>query len=340
MPNTGGWPILAATLAATTCIFATGVLRKRLIAAAVVDHSNERSSHTGSVPRGGGLAFIAASLATMAASILVAGWSPDTALTVAFAAIAVAAVGAIDDLHGLSAGVRLVVHLLAGTTLAWNCTRDNPLVGAGLLQLATSGLAITLATAWIINLTNFMDGIDGLAASSATLIIAAAGAFAWLHGDTGLCIACASVSGAVTGFLPWNLSRTRRIFMGDVGSGFLGFAIAAALGLAWKAGAIGAATAFILPAVLVTDATATLCVRALGGEQLTTAHRSHAYQHLAKRCGAHQPVTWLYSGVTVFWAIPIAVVSEARTPSMSILMTCLAYGPLAVLAILLRAGRR
>jgi len=67
----------------------------------------------------------------------------------------------------------------------------------------------------LINLTNFMDGIDGLAASSGVLIMTAVGAFAWLHGDTELCIACAAVSGSVTGFLPWNLSRTRRIFMGD-----------------------------------------------------------------------------------------------------------------------------
>lgn len=126
--------------------------------------------------------------------------------------------------------------------------------------------------------------------------------------------------------------------MGDAGSGFLGVAVAAALGLAWKAGAISAATAFILPAVLVTDATATLLVRALRGEKLTAAHRSHVYQHLAERFGAHQPVTWLYSGVIGFWAIPIAAVSEAW-PTPSTFMTCLAYGPLAVTAILLRAGR-
>jgi len=339
MTSAGIWPILAATLAATTCMFATGVLRKRLIAAAVVDHSNERSSHTGSVPRGGGLAFIAASMATAAASIIVAGWSPDTALTVSAAAVAVAAVGAIDDLRGLSAGARLAVHFFAGAMLAWNCTRDNPLVGGGILHVAAAGVAITFGTAWIINLTNFMDGIDGLAASSAALIITAAGAFAWLHGNTGLCIACASVSGAVAGFLPWNLSRTRRIFMGDAGSGFLGFAIAAALGLAWKAGAIGFAAVFILPAVLVTDATVTLCVRALRGEQLTAAHRSHAYQHLAQRWGAHQSVTWLYAGATALWAIPLAAAAEAW-PRLSILMVCLAYGPLVVLAMLLRAGRR
>ena len=179
-------PIISAVVATTMSMLATGALRKRLIAAAVIDHSNERRSHTGSVPRGGGLAFIAASLATMAASLLVERCSAGSALAVALVAIAVAAIGAIDDLRGLSAGARLVVHLLARATLAWNCIRDNPPVGPGLLQLTTSGLAVTVTTAWIINLTNLMDGIDGLAASSATLIIAAVGTFAWLHGDTGL----------------------------------------------------------------------------------------------------------------------------------------------------------
>ncbi len=339
MLSAGVWPILAAALSAATCVFATGVLRKRLVAAAVVDHSNERSSHTGSVPRGGGLAFIAVSMATIAVSSLVVGYSVEPALALASAAIAVAAVGAIDDLRGLSAGIRMAIHLLAGAVLAWTCVRDNPLFDEGLLQVAAAGIAITFVTAWIINLTNFMDGIDGLAASSGVLIITAVGALAWLHGDTGLCTACAAVAGAVTGFLPWNLSRTRRIFMGDAGSGFLGFAMAVALALAWKAGAIGAAAVFILPSVLVTDATVTLSVRAFRREQLTAAHRSHAYQHLAQRWRAHRPVTAMYAGATLLWSIPIAAASEAW-PTLSVLMLCLAYGPLVVLAILLRAGKR
>ena len=339
MLSNGVWPILAASLSAATCGFATGVLRKRLVAAAVVDHSNERSSHTGSVPRGGGLAFIAVSMATIAASTLVVGYPAEPAIALSLAAIAVAAVGAIDDLRGLSAGVRMVIHLLAGAALAWVCMQGNPAFDVGVLQLVASGIMITFATAWMINLTNFMDGIDGLAASSGVLIMTAVGAFAWLHGDTELCIACAAVSGSVAGFLPWNLSRTRRIFMGDAGSGFLGFAIAAALAVAWKSGAIDAAAVFILPAVLVTDATMTLCVRALGREKLTTAHRSHAYQHLAQRWGAHRPVTGLYAGATLLWSIPIAAAAEAW-PALSPLLVCLAYGPLVVLAIVLRAGRR
>jgi Fuc2NAc and GlcNAc transferase len=279
------------------------------------------------------------SLATIAVSTLFVGHSVEPALGLAAVAIAVATVGAIDDLRGLSAGVRMAVHLLAGAVLAWTCVQNNPIFDGGLLNVAAAGIAITFVTAWIINLTNFMDGIDGLAASSGVLIITAVGAFAWLHGDTGLCTACAAVSGAVAGFLPWNLSRTRRIFMGDAGSGFLGFAIATALALAWRSGAIGAATVFILPSVLVTDATVTLGIRALRGERVTAAHRSHAYQHLSQQWGTHRPVTALYAGATLLWSIPMAVASDAW-PALSVMMLCLAYAPLVVAAILLHAGRR
>ena len=339
MFSAGLWPILAAVLSAVTCLIATGVLRRRLIAAAIVDHSNDRSSHVGTIPRGGGLAFIVVSMATIAASTLVVDYSVEMVLTLALAANAVAAVGAIDDVRGLSAGVRMVIHLLAGAALAWVWICGNAPLDWSFWHVTAAGVTFTLTTAWIINLTNFMDGIDGLAASSGVLIITAVGVCAWLHGDTALCTACAAVSGAVTGFLPWNLSVTRRIFMGDAGSGFLGFAIATALALAWRSEAIGAAAVFILPSVLVTDATVTLGIRALRGERVTAAHRSHAYQHLSQQWGAHRPVTALYAGATLLWSIPIAAASVAW-PALSVMMLCLAYAPLVVAAILLRAGRR
>jgi Fuc2NAc and GlcNAc transferase len=330
------FPIAAAAACAGVTAVATLALRAWLVAAAVVDAGTQRGLHTGQVPRGGGIAFAAVALVSLVAVRPGLPCTDAAAIAMVVAAIAVAVVGAIDDVRGLPALPRLAVHLAAGATVAYACVAGSEAPWSG-IEAAALAAGITLACAWSINLNNFMDGIDGICAAHGTLVIGGAGAFAWHHGDTGLAFACAVLAGSIAGFLPLNVSRGFRIFMGDAGSGFLGLAMAATLALAWKSGAMSAWSALILPSVFATDATVTLVRRAVRGERLATAHCSHAFQHLAKRAGRHGPVTALYAGITAGWALTMAIAASAW-PENAAWIVCLAYAPLIAAALLLRAG--
>ena len=330
------FPVAAAIACAAVSALATLVLRARLVAAAVMDPGTQRGMHTGRVPRGGGGAFVAVAMGSLVAVRPEVPCTDAAAIALVVSAIAVAAVGAIDDVRGLPALPRLAVHLAAGAAVAYACFAGSAAPWSG-ATAAGFAAAIAIASAWSINLNNFMDGIDGICTAHGALVIGATGAFAWHHGDTGLAFACAVLAGSIAGFLPLNVSRTFRIFMGDVGSGFLGFAMAATLALAWKSGAISVWSALLIPSVFVTDATVALVRRASRGESLANAHCTHAFQHLAKRVGRHGPVTAIYAVVTAGWALPAAI-AAAVWPNYAVWILGVAYAPLIAGAILLRAG--
>lgn len=338
--------ITAATCAAVSAA-ATGLLRSLLVRFAVVDAATERSSHVGTVPRGGGIAFVLVGLAA-AAAIAARGAGPDDPsgeplrfLALWVAALVVAIIGAVDDARSIGAAPRLAVHLVAGAALVWAASPlpAVQLPGGAAVDLAWAAWPLLmLATAWSINLTNFMDGIDGIAATHGAIVLAFIAACAAVHGDSDLALTGAALSGAVAGFLPWNLSRAGRIFMGDAGSGFLGFAIAACAVLAWHRGAITPWAALIAGSTFVTDATVTLLRRALLRQRLAQPHRTHAYQHLAQRAGSHHRVTALFAGADLAWALPLAAAAVAW-PQWGIALAAVAYAPLALLALRLNAGQ-
>lgn len=252
----------------------------------LLDEPGARRSHDVPTPRGGGIAIVASLLFAALCLGLV---FPERRLWLAcfaFGLAIVAGVGWLDDHRPLSAWLRLAAHLLAAAVLAWATqqTFDNPWLTAGTLVLA-----VGLTNAW-----NFMDGIDGIAAGQAAIMgiaiaLAAAGPERWLA--VALAAACA-------GFLPMNFPRAR-IFLGDVGSGALGFAVAAlVIGVCaqeLKAGGLLVLVLALLPlAPLLVDTTLTLAIRALRREQWWSAHVDHAYQLLARSLGSHRPVTLAY----------------------------------------------
>jgi Fuc2NAc and GlcNAc transferase len=144
------------------------------------------------------------------------------------------------------------------------------------------------------------------------------------------------LGGASLGFLLWNWPPAR-IFMGDAGSGFLGFAIGT-LGLAAsQSGAIPAEVWPILGGVFLTNSTVTLVRRVIRGERWFDAHRSHAYQNLARRWRGHLPVTLLSVAVNVFWLLPWAYQAILR-PERAAWYMIAALLPLAVLAFACGAG--
>ncbi|QDH70090.1 MraY family glycosyltransferase [Marilutibacter alkalisoli] len=288
----------------------TWLARRYAVARSLLDEPGERRSHQVATPRGGGAAIVVAML--IAWGMLLAGWgSPleagEGALLSVFASglLLVAAVGWIDDHRPLSPALRLLVHILASTMFA----AALHVMGAGGWLVVIGFIAPLVLT----NIWNFMDGINGLAASQALLL--AAVLMLWLDGAWSF-VALALMA-AVAGFFPFNFPNAR-IFMGDVGSGAIGYAIGALCAVLMLQRPLAPdrpdATLILLPlAPFLVDAGLTLFRRVLRGERWWTAHVQHAYQACARRLG-HAPVTLGYACVTVAGAV-LAWCALGRSPS-------------------------
>jgi Fuc2NAc and GlcNAc transferase len=184
-----------------------------------------------------------------------------------------------------------------------------------------------------------MDGIDGIAASE-TIFICVAGTLLTpvMAGSVLAGSAAFVVAAACGGFLMWNWPPAR-IFLGDVGSGYLGYVIAVLAVAAGKDNPVALWVWLILGGAFFVDATVTLVRRSLRGERFHQAHRCHAYQHLARRWGTHRRVTLAFLTSNLVWLLPWAVLAF-EFPAYAIVSVFAALGPLAVFAVLLGSGRR
>jgi UDP-N-acetylmuramyl pentapeptide phosphotransferase/UDP-N-acetylglucosamine-1-phosphate transferase len=262
-------------LTAAASALATWILLPILQRRAILDHPNDRASHTTPTPRGGGIAVVGAVLVAWAVTAHVAGSLDRSFLTVLGAGLGLAVVSWLDDLFDLAALTRLVAHGIA-VLVGLTALPDGAMVFQGLLAAPADKVLAALAWIWFINLFNFMDGIDGLAGVETGAIglgvfaLAAFGLTGFDKGLLGLALAAAA-----TGFLFFNW-HPAKIFLGDVGSVPLGFLLGWLL-LTLAAQGLWAA-ALILPLYYLTDATITLGRRALRGEKVWHAHREHFYQ--------------------------------------------------------------
>jgi Fuc2NAc and GlcNAc transferase len=319
----------------------TALVRKQAVAHGVFDIPNDRSSHRVPTPRGGGIAI---ALSTLAASIFLL-WrgALDLQLFLALTGggIVVAFVGYLDDRRPLSARIRLAAHL-AAALWALVCLGGLPPMRFGdhIVSLGWAGYVVgALGIAWTVNLFNFMDGIDGIAASEAVCIAWGAVLLALVMAQPLAVSAMAMVFGAVCcGFLVWNWPPAK-IFMGDVGSGYLGYVLVVlALGAA-RGNPTALAVWVILGGVFFCDAFITLMRRLARGERVYQAHRSHAYQCLARRWGNHRSVTVAVVCVNLLWLLPCAWFAAAR-PGLGGWMVLVAFLPLVLVVLGVSVGRR
>jgi len=265
-------------------------LRRRLL-----DQPNARSSHSQPTPRGGGVAFVL--VAAVAVSI---GWfgavfygqsgltgSQLAMVALPLLALPLAVVGFLDDRHNLSAGLRYGVQLASALLVILVSPLPLPWLGLPLLLIAVTA---------VINFTNFMDGLDGLVSGCMAVAI----------GALALKLAAPwpvwALVGSLLGFLLWNWSPAK-VFMGDVGSTFLGAVFA---GLVLQAPTWPEALGLLLVATpLLGDAC--LCVprRLLSGQRVFQAHRLHLFQRLHQAGWSHARVSSLYVGGTAVLALAL-----------------------------------
>jgi UDP-N-acetylmuramyl pentapeptide phosphotransferase/UDP-N-acetylglucosamine-1-phosphate transferase len=277
------WPALDVAIAAA----GTWLARRYALRRQLLDQPGERRSHQVPTPRGGGIGIVIAlllSLAWFAASQPAHGWM---LLSTALGIVLVAGVGWIDDHRPLGPWPRLLVQAAAALLLAWGIHAEGGSAAAMVLAFAS---AMVLTNIW-----NFMDGIDGLATSQALIAAMAYAVFAGSGAAGWLALALAA---ACLGFLPFNFPRAR-IFLGDVGSGTLGYALAAlaawlTLDAGWRAPLL------LLPlSAFLIDASLTLVARAASGQRWWLPHAEHAYQYWARREGSHVRVTLAYAAWTL-----------------------------------------
>jgi Fuc2NAc and GlcNAc transferase len=319
----------------------TGLIRDRALRRGVLDLPNERSSHSTATPRGGGAAIV---LVVSAAALLLQwlGALPSGLSAVLLGGgLAVALVGFLDDRRTLPPGVRFAVHLVAAAWALWWLGGLPPLrLGAQVVNLGWPGQALALAgIVWVLNLFNFMDGIDGIAAAEAVFVSLAGTMLGLLVGTAPGVPAFAWIfAAACAGFLFWNWPPAR-IFMGDVGSGYLGYVIAVFALAASHSDAAAVWVWLILGGVFFADATLTLVRRGARGERVHEAHRTHAYQHFARRWKSHRHVTLAVSAVNLLWLLPCAALAAMR-PAYAAWLVLVALVPLAALAFAAGAGAR
>ncbi|MGH7628498.1 MAG: MraY family glycosyltransferase [Gemmatimonadales bacterium] len=281
---------IALALAAAWAL--TGVVRGYAVRAGMIDVPNDRSSHDRPTPRGGGLAIVLVTLTAVAIAGF-AGWvhAPLTGALLIGGGL-MAAVGWLDDRRRVAAGPRFAAHL-AGSTAAVVLLGGLPelKVGTALVPLGWAGSVLAaLSITWAVNFFNFMDGIDGLAGSQAVLVGLAAGGLLLWRGEGGLAFLTWVTAAASAGFLWWNWPPAR-IFMGDVGSGYLGFLLGTLALASERAAAVPALVWLVLVGLFFVDATATLIRRTLRRERWSVAHRAHAYQQALRLGWDHARVT-------------------------------------------------
>lgn len=276
----------------------TASVRRYALQHSLVDTPNARSSHTSPTPRGGGLAIVFTWFITLISLIVLQQLDYWVWLGLLGGGGLVAAVGWMDDRFGASAGWRALVHVLAAVWAVW-CLGGFPslYVGVTTLQLGVVGSVLAvIGITWLVNLYNFMDGIDGLAAGEAVSVAVVAGGLLAFIGVNGLALAVLSLAAAAGGFLVLNWPPAK-IFMGDVGSGLLGYAFGVLAIASERAGAVPLMVWMLLLGVFVVDATATLVYRFLKGERWYEAHRSHAYQRAVLAGYSHRTVTTAVLGL-------------------------------------------
>ncbi|WP_325918176.1 MraY family glycosyltransferase [Pseudomonas frederiksbergensis] len=315
----------------------TACLRRYALVRNVMDIPNERSAHSIPTPRGGGLSIVLTFLISLPVLVFAGLLTGTEFLAFLGAGALVAVIGFADDHRHISAKWRLLGHFFAA---AWVLIWFEGMAPVEMLGVSIAGWKGVIIAAvflvWMLNLYNFMDGIDGLASVQAISVCLGMCVVYWLAEGGRLVWAPLMLAGAVAGFLCWNFPPAR-IFMGDAGSGFLGVILGAmALQAAWTSPALMWSW-LILLGVFIVDSTFTLVMRLIRGEKVYQAHSSHAYQGAARRWG-HTRVTLTIAALNIVYLLPISILVALRSiDAVSGLM--LAYVPLGVVACLLKAGR-
>jgi Fuc2NAc and GlcNAc transferase len=305
----------------------TWLTRRYAIRKNILDIPNQRSNHHVPTPRGGGIAIVASFLTVVIIMAATGLMGHSLAYALLGGGLAITAVGYADDVYRVSTRFRFGVHLLAALwAVYW--LKGFPIVDLGTWQFNLpiwGDILAVIGVIWVINLYNFMYGIDGLAGSEGFFIaLAGCVALAMMQGPD-----CALLllffASAIAGFTVINWPPAK-IFMGDVGSGFIGFVFAVIAIHTANLHNIPIVYWLMIMAVFICDATFTVVYRMLKGERWYAAHRDHAYQNLIAQGASHERVTLAILVLNVAVILPLAMLSLIYPSQAFWLMSALMTG--------------
>ncbi|MCI5141415.1 MAG: glycosyltransferase family 4 protein [Candidatus Electrothrix sp. ATG1] len=317
----------------------TGVMRRYAIAKNIFDIPNRRSSHMLATPRGGGAAIVVSFLTGVFFVWLSGKIEKNFVIAVTGSGMLVAGIGFWDDHRHIKHQWRLSVHFVAACwSLLWLGGTTPQALHGFFIHAGWLGIGVVVFfMVWLLNLFNFMDGIDGIAGSEA-LFVSIGGAFlSFSAGSRSQALVLSILAAATLGFLIWNWPPAK-IFMGDVGSGFLGMMLGVLSYAGTADGSVCIWSWLILFSIFIVDATVTLLRRMLHGEIWYEAHCNHTYQRAAKKY-SHLKVTVSVNFINTLWLFPCAWYAYSN-PEWGIVLMIVAYTPLLILAFLMEPANK
>ena len=296
----------------------------------VIDVPNHRSSHSQPTPRGAGVAIVIVFIFFISILSFRHNISNEYVLSLILGAGIVAGVGFWDDLSHIKARWRFIIHCIAAVLSLWvlpslpGLPFFDTVIDLSLFGYLFYGITLV----WLLNLYNFMDGIDGIASIQAITMLLGA---ATIINDQNWSWLLILLGASVAGFLIWNWAPAK-VFMGDSCSGCLGFTLGLLAIITSNEELICIWSWLILYSVFVVDASVTLIRRVFNGNPWYEAHRSHAYQNAARKYRSHRAVTLGVLVINLLWLFPIAWFAN-QFPSMGFVLTMAAIFPLLILCV-------
>lgn len=316
--------ILAVCSAFTVSFLLTWYLSQPYAILNILDHPNERSLHSKPIPRTGGVAVLMAILTSICIVIFVGGFENSNRLLLfGFGLLLVAIISFLDDRYSLSVIVRFSIHIASATIIViggWVPAILNlPLISVN-WPIVVASFFTVLFIVWMINLYNFMDGMDGFAAGMAIFGFGTLGIAGYLNGEILFTLVSSVIAGSAAGFLIFNFPPAR-IFMGDTGSSILGYLAAVMLLWAEQLQLMPLWLGVLLFSPFILDATVTLVRRSLRGEKFWLPHKTHYYQRLVELGWGHRRT--VLAEYILMLILSITVISILNQPNGLIGITAL-----------------
>lgn len=274
-------PILIFTLLLSLVLSSLTISYARRLS--IVDIANHRSSHAGVTPRGGGISFVLVFyIGGVTSSFLLTGAFTTPLIVILVSSLILAGIGWLDDFKDLSVGVRFGVQI--GVVLFSVLFLPRTW---GFMPIFIEKTIIAFGWVWFINLFNFMDGTDGYAIQEAFFICLGLFILGISIGNIALILGF-----SVLGFLRVNYPKAK-IFMGDVGSIFLGYILGGLIIYSVTLKELSIFQSVMLTSLFLFDATYTLIKRGLQGKKVWKAHREHWYQRLNISGTTHKTIFYI-----------------------------------------------
>lgn len=303
----------------------------------IIDNPNERSSHSIPTPRGGGVAVVVSYILGVMLLIYLDYLSQHVGLTLIVSGFIIALLGFFDDHGHINSMFRLAIHFMVaiGVVVSLGGFSEVKIFNNFLLGFSANIIAV-LFLVWLLNLYNFMDGINGIASVEAITTLMSMAVIYFIFNIQLNIEILWLLSACAFGFLLWNFPKAK-IFMGDACSGFLGLTLGILALIALKENLALFCAWIICLGVFIVDATFTLIRRVSSGYKMYDAHRSHSYQILSRKWNSHTPVTLLVAGINILWLLPVAywTVTLSNYPEIGVVI---AYLPLIMIVIYSKAG--